>query len=440
MERTLTDEIAEENNFTIISKLDDCTKQYLKTHIQNTILEKYRYPHIEYLEEMINIAIEWFEDDLYAINYISDINYSINDKYYKKLQEEYFDSNDDSICDWEDEFEKEKENIRLNNYSLADFIELTYVDSMDWFVKEFYEADYWKKHPFLDNYQEAIKESLQLYYKFENIERKTKKYKNKDEAISNILNREPFDYENIKLKKNPKPLTKRKTTLITARTILAMNKSMSIICKENIAKNYNINKNTPQTNQELLNNSYDVIIDNIKKFPNTNEIIILLEGEKSNNDNLFTNSKKLSKLKNNNHYMSFLYKCNSVYTDNHLIVFQEFVEALISGYMQYLEFENKEQKIKKHTQDLEVLKRYNSANENDKNIKELEDKISFLSIPKPHEKFIPFKELSNRLEIDINRISNYITNISNNGTHPNTIKQHFGSLKTISKEICISRF
>ena len=138
--------------------------------------------------------------------------------------------------------------------------------------------------------------------------------------------------------------------------------------------------------------------------------------------------------------MSFLYKCNSVYTENDLIVFQEFVEALISGYMQFLEFEDREQKIKSYKQDLEVLKRYNTSNENDKNIQELEDKISFLSISKPHQKFIPFKELSNRLEIDTNQISNYITNILNNGTHKNTIKQNFDNLKTIPKEICISKF
>lgn len=138
--------------------------------------------------------------------------------------------------------------------------------------------------------------------------------------------------------------------------------------------------------------------------------------------------------------MSFLYKCNSVYTENDLIVFQEFVEALISGYMQFLEFEDKEQKIKSYNQDLEVLKRYNTLNENDKNIQELENKISFLSISKPHQKFIPFKELSNRLAIDTNQISNYITNILNNGTHKNTIKQNFDTLKTIPKEICISKF
>ena len=66
--------------------------------------------------------------------------------------------------------------------------------------------------------------------------------------------------------------------------------------------------------------------------------------------------------------------------------------------------------------------------------------INFLSIPKPHQKFIPFKELSNRLEIDTNQISNYITNILNNGTHKKTIRKSFDTLQTIPKEICISKF
>ena len=237
-----------------------------------------------------------------------------------------------------------------------------------------------------------------------------------------------------------KPLTKRETVLITAHTIFVLNKRFDVVCRDKIAIDYNINLNTPEVNQTLLNNSYDVIIDTLQKLPNMKNIIDLLEREKSHNNNLFTNGKKLSKVKSNNHYMSFLYKCKSVYAGIDLIVFQEFVEALISGYMQYLEFENSKNKIKKYMHDLEVLQRYNSSNENDQNIQDLNDKVSFLSIVKHHQKFIPFKELSNRLEIDTNQMANYITNILSNGTHPNTIKLHFDSLRTIPKEICISKF
>lgn len=440
MKTCLIESIAKENNFTIIKKLDENNKQYLKEHIQKTILDRYDYNPLQHIQEMINEVIDWFEDELQAINYIQSINYTINDKFYEKLKEDYFDSQDDSICDWEDEFEKPKEDIRLNRYTLTDFIKISFIDGIDLMVEQF--EDNYKNHPYLEFYRQGIKENLEIHYKYKNREIETKEYESKEDRIQSLLNfnREPLDFDNIKLRKDLKPLTKREINLVTANIILILNKGLQVVYKENIANNYNINSNTPQTNQKLLDNSYDVIIDTLNKLANTDDIIDLLKNEKSINSDLFLNAKKLSKVKSDNHYMSFLYKCNSVYAGDELIVFQEFVEALISGYMQFLEFENKEQKIKSYIQDLEVLKRYNTLKENDKNIQELEDKISFLSISKPHQKFIPFKELSNRLEIDTNQISNYITNILNNGTHKNTIKQNFNTLKTIPKEICISKF
>lgn len=440
MKTCLIESIAKENNFTIIKKLDENNKQYLKEHIQKTILDRYDYNPLEHIQEMINEVIDWFEDELQAINYIQSINYTINDKFYEKLKEDYFDSQDDSICDWEDEFEKPKEDIRLNRYTLTDFIKISFIDGIDLMVEQF--EDNYKNHPYLEFYRQGIKENLEIHYKYKNREIETKEYESKEDRIQSLLNfnRGPLDFDNIKLRKDLKPLTKREINLVTANIILILNKGLQVVYKENIANNYNINSNTPQTNQELLDNSYDVIINTLNKLANTDDIIDLLKNEKSINSDLFLNAKKLSKVKSDNHYMSFLYKCNSVYAGDELIVFQEFVEALISGYMQFLEFENKEQKIKSYIQDLEVLKRYNTLKENDKNIQELDDKISFLSISKAHQKFIPFKELSNRLEIDTNQISNYITNILNNGTHKNTIKQNFNSLKTISKEICISKF
>lgn len=433
----LTETIAKENNFTVIKKLDDNTKQYLKEHIQNSILERYDYQPLEHIQVMIDLIT----DDNYgileinAINYIESINYTINDKFYEKLKEPYINSNDLDFEDYDDNFD-----IPLNEYTLMDWIEFNIIDAIDLTAEKFEEN--YKNTKFFDYYKQVIQDNLELHFKHKNREIETKQYKSKEEAIQGLLNfnREPLDYENIKLKKDLKPLTKREINLITVNAILIADKNVKIFLKENIANNYNINNNLPQTNQELLNNSYDVIIDTLKNLSNTDDIISLLENEKSINDDLFTNAKKLSKVKSNNHYMSFLYKCNSVWTQNQLIVFQEFVEALISGYMQFLEFEDKEQKIKSYNHDLEVLKRYNTSNENDKNIQELEDNINFLSISKPHQKFIPFKELSNRLEIDKNQITNYITNILNNGTHKNTIKQNFDTLITIPKEICISKF
>lgn len=435
MKRLLIETIAKGNDFKVIDKLDKNTKQYLREHIQNTILDKYHYQYLEHIQEMIDEAIDWFEDDLEAISYIQSINYNINDTFYEKLKEDYFDNRDDTICDWEDEFEKPKKDIKLNKYTLTDFIDISFIDGIDLMVEQF--EDTYKDFPYLEHYKETINDEIERYTYYINLDKgyEKERFLENIQKENELIVMEKKVLDNLKVK-----LTKREANLITANIILTLNKGLELGYKEKIANDYNINNNTPQTNQELLDNSYDVIINTFKKLSNTDDIISLLENEKSINNDLFTNGKKLSKVKSNNHYMSFLYKCNSVYTENDLIVFQEFVEALISGYMQFLEFEDKEQKIKSYKQDLEVLKRYNNSNENDKNIQELEDSISFFSISKPHQKLIPFKELSNRLEIDKNQISNYITNILNNGTHKNTIKQNFDTLKTIPKEICISKF
>ena len=52
-------------------KLDENNKQYLKEHIQKTILDRYDYKPLEHIQEMINEVIDWFEDELQAIESIS---------------------------------------------------------------------------------------------------------------------------------------------------------------------------------------------------------------------------------------------------------------------------------------------------------------------------------------------------------------------------------
>ncbi|MEA2028303.1 MAG: hypothetical protein U9N49_04960 [Campylobacterota bacterium] len=292
------------------------------------------------------------------------------------------------------------------------------------------------KIPYHNDYLEAIDDNIEKYYKIKNrVETKQNK------SFLEMLNSEPTDFDKIKLKKNKEPLTKREKTLIKANVILTFNKAVMNNYRERIAMQYNITQNTPQLNQEILNNSYNVIIDELKKLASPQEVIELIEGEKRNNETLFTNGKKLSKLQSGNHYMSFLYQCNSVYVkDNDIVIFKEFVEALANGYAQYLEFQDSKTKVKQYQKDLEVLKRYNSQNENDANIQELEKQINFLSIAKAHQKIIPFKELANRLEIDHNGIINYINNATILNIHKNTIKQHFDTLPSIPKEICIDTF
>jgi len=407
MESILTDEIVRENDFTLITKLDENTKQYLKEHIQNSILDRYNYQPLKHMKEMIDTVVDFFEDDLQAINYIQTINYTINNKVYEKLKEEYFDCNDETIYDWEDEFEKPKEAQRLNKYTLSDFIDISFIDGIDLMAEQFEDIN--KNHPQLDIYKQAIKENLELLYKHKN-------------------------HENIKLKKDLEPLTKREINLITANAILILNKSLLLRYKEKIANDYNIKNNTPQKNQELLNNSYEVIIEELKKInPNEVDCIDLIEQEKNINSNLFVNPKILTQLKNNNHYMKFLYKCNSAYTQDYdKVIFSEFVESLINGYTQYLELKNSDTKkrIKEYEKELKVLEKYNRLEENKKNIEEITNYISFLSIKKSYYKFVIFKELSNKLEIQVNEIANYILNTSMKKSHNrNTILNNFNIIK-----------
>ena len=392
MERVLADFLAKEFDFNIIDKLETSVKTHLKEHIRQTILKTYPYPHIDLLNTMIDVAIEKFEDTLCAINYINDVVYAINDTFHEKL----------------------KEDIQYDQSFLVDCITIRYLDGISAFVHNCESSDDWKLHPWHEDFTISLEQKLAAFYKHKN--------------------------SNPKLIENPTPLTPRETTLTKAFILLEFFRYLENDLLGEIAQHYNIANNTPYFNQNILDDSYAFIIEALKKISIKEDIIVLMQTEQSMHNDLFTNGKKFSKLKTNNHYMSFLYKCTSTFTDSNTIVFKEFVEALINGYQQYLEFKDGDNKIKGFIKDLEVLTRYNDLNENDENIKKLENQINFLSIAKPLQKLIPFKELANKLAIDKNQISNYIMKILDGAVHKNTIKKHFDTLKTLPKEICISTF
>jgi len=411
MERVLADFLAKEFNLTIVDKLETIAKTRLKEHIRQTILKTYHYPHLDLLNTMIDVAIEKFEDTLCAINYISDIVYAINDTFYENL----------------------KEDILHNQSSLAECITMQYLDGIGKFVHNFRNSDDWKLHPWHHDFTLELQRKLDAFYKHKNIDKKA--------FVQNLLTSETFDICNPKLIENPTPLTPRETILVEAFTHLGFSKYFEYELPGEIAQHYNIANNAPHVNQKILDDSYAVVIQELEKISIKEEIFYLIQREQSMHNELFTNGKRFSKLKTNNHYMSFLYACTSVYTDSNTIVFKEFVEALISGYIQSLEFKDGDNKIKGFTKDLEVLTRYNDLKENDENIKKLENQINFLSITKPLQKLIPFKELANRLELDRHQISNYIIMYaSKKKVHKDTIEKYFDDLKTIPIEINISTF
>ena len=192
-----------------------------------------------------------------------------------------------------------------------------------------------------------------------------------------------------------------------------------------IKEKYNINKNTPQQNQEILNNSYDILISELVKIKSNQKkllpIIDNLEQEKSINIDLFTNSSKLKTLKLNNNRMSFLYKCTTSKKNNKLI-FTEFVESLLCGYKYY---------VKSNLQDLKkeliVLKKYNTLNENRFNIEEVKNQIQFLDTHKTSLKYLPYKILADNLNLTKQELQVYHKYIKDNTTLK-TMEKHFNNL------------
>lgn len=406
MERLLIEEIAREFGMNIIKKLDTNVREFLHHHIKESIQNVCNYPHSEHIDEMINIAIEIFEDDLYALQYLERINYTISERFYARLDEPFFDS-----CDWEDEFEKPFDEIRLNRYTLLDYIDFGYCDAAYKLVELFEKDENWINHKHRQDILERIDESKRDYIAAR-----------KDQpGFTELSNREEI--------------------LITTNVLLAFNRVNSTFLKKQILDGYKIDNNTNELNQQILNDSYDVIIEELSQYKNTQKVLEALRHEKANNNDLFTGSKRrLAQLKRNNHYMSFLYQCSSVYSIRDSIVFQEFVEAMISGYLQYIELQNSQSEVKNLSKDLEVLKRYNESAENEKNIELIEQKIMFFSVSKPLYRLIPFKELSNRLDIDKMKIANYIKKRTAFNTNKQTVKKHFETLTTLPKEVCISKY
>lgn len=189
-----------------------------------------------------------------------------------------------------------------------------------------------------------------------------------------------------------------------------------------IATNRKLEDNTPSINQDILNNSYDFIIDELCKLiedkTEFKRISSKFKNEKLNHVTLFTDPKRFAHLKSRNHYMSFLFECTIglfMESKSMRFILVEFSESLIKGYLQAYEFSKlsestRKLKIKEQKRDLQVLFKYNSRGENDDNIKNIEKNISFLAQNKTSLKILPYKVLSERIHIDNKQLSSYIRN------------------------------
>jgi len=407
MERALIKEIIKYGtNLTIIDELSEDTEKELEKELLNIINSNTNNLDNEKIELMIDIFIKDCHEQIYAINYIQNINLNIKPYLYKKLKEPFYNENRDGA--WELYEDLGVEYVPLNQFTLCDAIEFEYTDMVDVYLAQ----------------------PLTEYI--------SSKFKEANNYISHSEMQDFYKTSIGELEKSLKSPTVREENLLLFLFEVIVLKGWKLAWKFFIKENFHIKNNTPETNQEILDNSYDYIIEETNADKNS-----IIYDDKNQNNELFTNAKREVQLRKKNHFMSFLYKCNTGYLlNNDKMIFIEFVEAYICGYKQYKELnsltaEEKKKRLKEYKRDLEALKKYNILNENSKNIKELTKEIKFLENPNRHYEMIIFKELSNQLEINTQQIANYITTIKS-ATSKKTILTNFDKISTKPTEAKIT--
>lgn len=219
--------------------------------------------------------------------------------------------------------------------------------------------------------------------------------------------------------------------LIFAYSILDESKQKDIVINELYGYS---TENSSTLNLHFLNNSFEIIIDSISKYSSNSEMIAKILHYKSIMQNPFLKEQAYAKILGKNHYLSFLLDCSLFHhKKSGKVIYKEFVESFVDGFMQYidLQYRYKKQDIKDLEKDLNTLVNYNSNNENEQNILEVKQKISVLKTKKIHQKYLPFKELQNRMNFDINRIATLYTTLEKG--HRKSIKSNLNTLDTLSK-------
>lgn len=385
--RGLLEEISESLNIPLIEKLPTDLSDDLSSQIKEFILNHKSYKHPENLDIMLEIVFENMTniaDGFPALGRLANADVNINPEFYNKLNEIFVDF--DSLKPDAEDFGTETED-QLCQYTLANYITIIIYDSVDDYAALFDDID--EAHfPLMYNgnskqfiFEEIIKYYSEIY---------------SSTFVENNLNL-------IKVHAYCKIIIPNFNNVIMAK------------CK--------LENNPPFINQSILNNSYDVIIDELSKLiedkAEFKKILSALKEEKQMNGSLFTDPKRFAHLKSGNHYMSFLYKCkvgaNTIGPKNVRLILTEFAESLIQGYLQAYEYSRlsesaKKIKIKDLGIELQTLTKYNSKGENNESIKSIEETISFLSQKKTSSRILPYKALSEKITIDNKQLSSYIKN------------------------------
>lgn len=208
-----------------------------------------------------------------------------------------------------------------------------------------------------------------------------------------------------------------------------------------ISESLTIEKNDAEYNQVLLNNSYDVIIDEILDRAEENNLLVkvieMINKDKFAHQDLFTNKKRFTKMKSRKHYMSFLYDCKvAPYMENtYVMVFTEFVEAYIDGCLQWINISKDPYRKKIINNDLSVLERYNKQKENENHINLLTIESQLISLPIAQQRLIPYKLLATKLGLETKQMINYLASVLE--INKKTIQNNFDSIVTKPMDICI---
>lgn len=381
IDNLLVNQIAAMLNLPLLYTIPDEQKQNLRQQIKTFIQEQ--TSRTDHIDKMLDVVFDDefdIDEGLPALKYIKSIDVIIDSRFYDKLNEDFISSDSFDFEDYDDKFE-----TPLNEYTLLDFITIkcySFVDEL---------ADLFDQYP---------NESLQ--YIFE---------KPKDWFLD-------FYNEHIPQKQPINKLNNvAKAWIFISIVVPAVNNFEKIVFK--------IEHNSPEFNQEILNNSYDVIMEQLPSIANGAElknIQNLISQEKLNHNSLFIDRKRLAKLKTDTHYMGFLYNCSvaRVADDTNRFIFREFVESLINGYKLYIDncsinAHDKKAILRELKDDLTILNKYNAHGENNQNIKEINEKITSLAIKNSLMKLIPYKVLGSNISINKNQLANYIkANISIN--------------------------
>ncbi len=256
-------------------------------------------------------------------------------------------------------------------------------------------------------------------------------------VVDKFLESKDFPYRKLYLKHMIDMIKEFKNNKYTTPRTITIREVELIDSFDNLLSNY---QRTGTENQRILDNSFDVIISEISKEKNSESVVEDIKYNQGLHYSLFTDKRRETRVRSNNHYMSFLIFCNVVESKIYKKkIFKEFTENFINGYAKYFKLNQskyiKKDKIEDYKKDIETLKKWNYTEE----ITKLEHNINFLSIPKPQHKFIPFVELLQDEFTTQEQVINYILSSYNKGktTNRNTIKKHLDNLKTISNEFII---